>query len=136
MRIEPVSVSNLAYCVQIGRELVRASTFEETGPDFDWGYTLANIGQLSTRDDYFIRVGYDDTELPVGVVGGHLTPYLFSPKVFAVEDCWFVRVGCKQRTKIGLMLMKAFMAWAYAHDAVYIQSGDVASIDSSAVWAA
>jgi hypothetical protein len=54
----------------------------------------------------------------------------------AVEDGWFVRAGTKDRAKIAMRLMKGMMTWAIDEcKAVLLQTGDIASIDTVAVWA-
>ena len=136
MRITEVKQDEVAYLVQLGRELVAAGTFGSDGPEFDWNYTLMNTKRTLDLPDYYIRMAWDDDNMPCGFVAGHLTPFFFSPRLMAVEDGWFVRAGTKDRAKIAMRLMKGMMAWAIDEcKAVLLQTGDIASIDTVAVWA-
>ena len=136
MRIAEVRPDEIAYLVQLGKELVMAGTFGVDGPEFDWNYTLMNTKRTLDLPDYYIRMAWDDNEVPCGFVAGHLTPFFFSPKLMAVEDGWFVRAGTPSRAKIAMQLMRGMMHWAIEEkQAVLLQTGDIASIDTVAVWA-
>jgi hypothetical protein len=53
----------------------------------------------------------------------------------ALEDAWYVREGAEDRTKTAVYLMKAFIGWGLDDmKAVLIQTGDIASINSHAVY--
>ena len=41
MKIVPFDEGNVAYAVQLGRELIEAGTFGLNGPPFEWDYALA-----------------------------------------------------------------------------------------------
>ena len=125
----------IAYLVQLGRELVAAGTFGTDGPAFDWNYTLMGTKRVLDLPDYYIRMAWDDDNMPCGFVAGHLTPFFFSPRLMAVEDGWFVRAGTKDRAKIAMRLMRGMMQWSDDKGAVLLQTGDIASIDTVAVWA-
>lgn len=134
MRIVPFTEENVAYAVQLGKELVAAGSFSIIAPEFDWDYTIAGIRHLMGLDSYYLRLAYDDDDAPCGFVGGHVQPFYFNPKLCAYEDAWFVRPGTKGRTKIAVKLMRGFVAWALdERGALLVQSGDIASIDSLAV---
>jgi hypothetical protein len=136
VRIAEVRSDEVAYLVQLGKELVMAGTFGTDGPEFDWNYTLMNTKRTLDLPDYYIRMAWDDDDRPCGFVAGHLTPFFFSPRLMAVEDGWFVRAGTKDRAKIGMRLMQGLMKWSIdERGALLLQSGDIASIDSVAVWA-
>ena len=136
MRIEPISGENVAYIVQLGKELVEAGTFGMSGPEFDWDFTMQMTRGLMERDDYYLRMAYDDEDRPCGFVAGHVSQFYFSPKLSAYEDAWYVREGTSSRAKIAMALMKGLVHWALdAKGALLLQSGDIASIDSTAVWA-
>lgn len=134
MKIVPFDEGNVAYAVQLGKELVAAGTFSLSGPEFDWDYTMASTRQLMGLDNYYLRLAYDDDNAPCGFMAGHVFPFYFSPKLGAFEDAWFVRPGTKSRTKIAVALMRGFVGWALdVRGALLVQSGDIASIDSLAV---
>jgi hypothetical protein len=136
VRIAAVQPDEVAYLVRLGQELVAAGTFGTDGPAFDWNYTLMSTKRVLDLPDYYIRMAWDDDNMPCGFVAGHLTPFFFSPRLMAVEDGWFVRAGTKDRAKIAMRLMKGMMAWAIDEcKAVLLQTGDIASIDTVAVWA-
>ena len=135
MRIELITDENIAYLVQLGKELVEAGTFGISGPDFDWDYAMANTREALSRDTYYIRMAYDDSDTPCGFVAGHVEQLYFNPAWQAVEDSWFVREGTPSRAKIGMALMRGLIHWALdAKGALFLQTGDIASIDSNAVW--
>ena len=80
----------VAYLVQLGRELVAAGTFGSDGPEFDWNYTLMNTKRTLDLPDYYIRMAWDDDNMPCGFVAGHLTPFFFSPQADGCRG-WMVR---------------------------------------------
>lgn len=133
MRIVQVDDSNVGYAVGLGKELVSASMFSETGPEFDWQYTLRTTRHAASAPNYFIRLVQCDDGAYTGFVGGHISPFFFSPRVMAIEDAWYVREGSVDRTKAAMMLMRSFMRWAWEQNAVLVQSGDVAGINNTAV---
>lgn len=137
MKIVPFDEGNVAYAVQLGRELIEAGTFGLNGPPFEWDYALACTRNLMRLDTYYLRLAYNDDGAPCGFVFGHVAPFYHSPKLCAYEDGWFVRPGTKGRTKIAFLLMRGFVSWALdERRALLVQSGDIASIDSWAVDAA
>jgi hypothetical protein len=132
MRIVQVDESNVGYAVGLGQELVSASVFGDTGPAFDWQHTLASTRHAASSPHYFIRLAQSDDGSYTGFVGGHLSPFFFSPRLMGIEDAWFVREGAPDRTKAAMMLMRAFVDWCIDRDAVLVQSGDIANINSVA----
>lgn len=136
MQIVEITEQNIAYLVQLGKELVEAGTFGIIGPDFDWDHALANTKAAMQSDNYYIRMALDDNDDPCGFVAGHVCPFYFNPKLIAYEDAWFVREGTPGRARIAMLLMKGMILWALDEKkAMMLQSGDIASIDSTAVWA-
>ena len=134
MKIEPFSLENVAYAVQLCKELWAAGTFGVNGPDFDWDYTIAGMRNIVDDPSFYLRLAYDDDDAPCGFVGGNVVQFWFNPKVAAYEQAWFVREGTKGRTKIAVKLMRGFLDWAFDEKgALLVQSGDIASIDSIAV---
>lgn len=134
MHIEPVDERNVAHCVQLGQELVKLGSFGQNGPRFDWDYALQSTLASLRSPDYYIRVGVDDRGDYCGFVGGHVTPFFFSPTLMGVEDGWYVRDGTPGRTKIAVALMRGFVAWCLdERRAILVQTGDVAAINSLAV---
>ena len=137
MRIVPVDESNIAYCVQLGRELVEMAHIDDGAPAFDWDYTMATTRAVLQRDDYYIRMAVDEDGTHFGYVGGHVEPFYFSPRVFGVENSWYVREAHPMRTRAGMELMRRFVRWAIDEkNAVMVQSGDIAAINTVAVDAA
>lgn len=135
MRIVPVTEENVAYFTGLCKELHNAGTFGIHGPDFEWDYTLDLMRTLTARDDYYMRMAYDDEDKPCGLVGGHIMSFYFSPKIIAYEDAWYVREGTKMRARTAIALMRGLMGWALDEKkALLLETGDVASIDSTAVW--
>jgi hypothetical protein len=132
MHVVEVDESNVGYAVGLGKELVSASVFGQTGPAFDWGYTLAALRHTAGNPTYFVRLSRTDDGEYTGFVGGHLSPFFFSPERMAIEDAWYVREGTPNRTVVALTLMRAFVLWATEQDAIMVQSGDIANINSVA----
>ncbi len=136
MRIEPVTEQTLAYVTQLGKEMVELSQFGITGPDFDWNHSLAQTRWCLAQDNYYIRMASDDLNKPLGFVAGHVVQFHFSPLWMGMEDAWFVREDTVDRAKVGMALMRGFVRWALDDKkAVMVQSGDIAGINSEAVWA-
>lgn len=134
MKITAFTEENVAHAVQLGRELVAAGTFGVTGPAFDWDFTLATTKHLMGLDSYYLRLAYDDANVPCGFVAGHVNSFYFSPKLLAAEDAWFVRPDTRGRTKIAVALMRGFVSWSLdVRGALLVQTGDIASIDTVAV---
>jgi len=132
MVIEPVTPKNIAYVVGLGRELQQMGSLNDVL--FDWDYTLRSTARAAADPDYYIRVAMDEDATYCGFVGGHMTPFFFSPRMMGVEDAWFVRPLTKQRTKIAVTLMRGLVTWALdTKGGVMLQSGDIASIDTVAV---
>lgn len=128
---------NLDAFTRLGGELIALSQFTVTGPEYDHEHSLAVIRNIMQRPDYYIRGALDDDGTACGFVFGHIVHFYFAPVNCAYEDGWYVRPGTKGRMKIGLALMRGFVRWALDDmKAVMVQSGDVANIDSEAVWAA
>lgn len=135
MKIVTPTDTNLAHLVQLLKELHGAGTFGITGPDFDWNYTMQSMRDCIRNDNFYIRMAYDDDDAPCGCVGGQVFPHYFSPRLMGCEEGWFVREGTPYRAKIGMMLMRGFMDWAFdIKNVTHIQSGDIAAIDTVAVW--
>jgi hypothetical protein len=136
VRIAEVQSDEVPYLVGLGKELVEIGTFGMSGPAFDWNYTMMNTKRVLDLPNYYIRMAWDDDNHPCGFVAGYVTPFHFSPALMAVEEGWYVREGTKDRTKIGMRLMQGLMKWAIdERGALLLQSGDIASINSTAVWA-
>lgn len=131
-RLERLNNTNVASIVQLGKELVALGTFSESGPEFDWDYTMRNTLGALDNPMYYICAAVLDGEY-VGFVAGHLDPMFFAQHVLGVEDCWFVREGTKGRAKIAESLMMSFVNWCMERGAWQVHSGDIASINTVGV---
>lgn len=135
IEIVPLRLDNAANATGLAEELHRLGTFGENGPAFDWDFTLRTMMRVESSPEYYFRLAKQD-DIFVGAVVGHVDTFFFSPALMALEDAWYVREGVPNRTKIAVMLMRGFVAWALdKKHAVLVQTGDIASIDSHAVYA-
>lgn len=129
MKVEAPTYETLAYGVGLVKELVDAGAFSAV-PGFDWDYTLQMGQRLMDNAAYCLRIGFDDDDKPAGILVGHVIPFYFNPAVGAYEDLWFVREGTPGRTRLGIMLMRNFVHWAfYNKGAIMVQTGDIAAIE-------
>lgn len=134
MRIEPFTVENAAYIVQLFKEMHTLSSFSHDGPPFDWDFTMRSTLSIVSNPNHYLRVARDDNDTCVGFVAGHMDIFFFAPVPFGIEDGWFVRPDTEDRTKIGVTLMRGFMSWVLdTKHGKFVQSGDIASIDPLAV---
>jgi hypothetical protein len=118
------------YLVALCKELHALGSYHDI--EFDWAQTLHNVTFAIRSPDNYICMARDGDF--VGFVAGHIEPLWFSPKCIVVEDSWFVRQGTKDRGKIAFTLMRSMIRWALdVKQAVMVQGGDVANIDTVAV---
>lgn len=131
-KIEPLTLKNIPYAVALGKELHSLGSLNVI--PYDDEYARLNVEQAAINPSYFVRLALDENDTYVGVVAGYLTPFVFSKKLMAIETCWYVREGVKERTKIAVTLMKQFVNWALKeNNATHVQTGDIANINSLAV---
>ena len=125
---------NIPHCVAVAKELHGLGTFGRNGPEFDWDFCTHQFIDVCRDGDYYHRFAVTDDGVFVGGVIGHVMPFMFSPKIMAVEDAWYVREGVEDRTKAAVVLMRGFVSWSLDEmGAVIVQTGDIATIDSVAV---
>jgi len=125
---------NVSYCVALAKELHTLGTFGRQGPEFDWDWCVKQCHRILSSRNYYGRFAVDDSGTYVGGLMGHLDSFMFSPKLMALEDAFYVRAGTPKRAQVGAMLMKGFCEWAFGNGAVLVQTGDIAAIDSHAVY--
>jgi hypothetical protein len=134
MRLVKVDATNVAYCVALCKELMELSSFKTMGYEFDWQFTMQAMQRFSVRHDCYLYMSQLDDGEYTGFVGGHVEPFFFSPRLFGLENAWYVRKLSQGRTIAAIRLMRGFMKWATEeHGVTLIQSGDVAAINSIAV---
>jgi hypothetical protein len=134
VQIEPIDEHNVAHCVRLCQELHALGSFGQMGVEFVWDYTLWSLCNYMRDPKYYARCAVDDEGNYVGLVGGRLVTFHFSPKLMGIEDGWYVREGTPGRTKIAVRLMRGFVAWCLdEHGAILVQTGDIAAINSLAV---
>ena len=118
----------------MAKELHALGTFGRNGPEFNWDYCTAQFIDVCKSPDYYHRFAIDNEGIYVGGVIGHVTGFMFSPRLMALEDAWYVREGVEDRTKTAVVLMRGFVNWAMDEKkCVLVQTGDIAAIDSVAV---
>ena len=133
MNIVPLHYSNVPFAVALAQEMHKLSTFETDGPPFDWDYTYKNMAGTITDRQYYFRLAFTEDGY-CGAVCGRVMPYYFSPKLFGVEEAWYVREGTPSRAKVATALMMGFVDWCLeAQGAHMVQSGDIAAINSLGV---
>ena len=134
MKLEKLTRTNVGFAVGLAKEMHGISTFGVDGPEFDWMYTQANMLATIPMWDYYFTLALDDGGEYCGAVCGKVAPFYFSPKLFGVEEAWYVREGTKDRTRIAIALMNGFVDWCLDDQgALHVQSGDIAAINSLAV---
>jgi len=125
---------NIPYCVELARELHALGVFGRQGPPFDWDYCTATFIDVAQDRNSYARFAVNEDNQYVGGVVAHLTPFFFSPHQMVIEDALYVKEGTPKRASVGLMLLRGLEAWAQSCKAVLVQTGDIASIDSHAVY--
>jgi hypothetical protein len=134
MRYVPLDRHNLAYAVGLARELHGLGTFGQNGPEFDWDFTLRTMLQTIGDPGYYFHMALDGDGQYVGAVCGKVVTFYFSPKLMGIEDAWYVRAGTRYRASIAMALMRGFVEWCMdTKGCVLVQTGDIASINPSAV---
>lgn len=128
-----LSMYNIAHAVGLAQEMHKLSSFAADGPAFDWDYckhTMHSVMNDPTR--YFVLARSDGSY--VGAVTGKIITHYFSPEIMGVEEAWYVRADTPGRASIGIKLMRGFVDWCMQeHNALAVQSGDVANIRSIGV---
>jgi hypothetical protein len=124
VKLTRVTEQNLAYCVQLAKELVDAAQF--TVP-FDWDFATTQGRTSVQRTDCYNCMAMHGDDY-TGMVLGHVTHLYFSPALIGVEDAWFVRPGSPDRTRTASALMRGFVAWCRDRGAIAVQTADTASI--------
>ena len=131
--IEPLNEENVAHACGLAKELVTLGALSEDVP-FNWDYFFGFLLRSIDDKSYYIRLANLDGSY-VGGICGHLQPFMFAPVLLGMEDAWYVRDGTPSRAKVGMMLMRGFVDWCYFRDAIMVQSGDVAGINTVGVHA-
>lgn len=127
-------MENLPYAVGIAKELYGLGKFAEIGPSFDWDFALICFAGVCHDPNGYMCMAVDDDGVYVGAVCGRVYPFMFSPRLQGIEDGWYVRAGTPKRASIAMKLMRGFVSWCLDEkNAVLVQTGDVAAIDSHAV---
>lgn len=125
---------NLPYAVGLAKELHGLGKFGEIGPSFDWDYTRRVFAGIGASPNGHFRMAVDDDGTYVGAVCGRVYPFIFSPRLFGLEDAWYVREGTPKRAAIAMNLMREFVRWCLDDKgATLVQTGDIAAINSHAV---
>lgn len=134
MKFVQMDADNIPYCVAVAKELHGLGTFGQNGPEFDWDFCTYQFIDVCKDSTFFHRFAIDSSGNYVGGLIGHVLPFMFSPRLMALEDAWYVRDGAEDRTKTAVTMMRQFINWAFDEkNAVLVQTGDIASIDSVAV---
>ena len=129
--IVPLSKNNVAYAVSLAEELHRLGSLRDIA--FDRDHMMKNAITMIDNPGWHCCLAKDDSDYYCGIVTGYITPFLFSPKLMAVESCWYVKEKTSSRTKLAVQLMRGFVQWAKDHNVVKIQTGDIAGINALAV---
>lgn len=120
----------MGYAIALGKELHGLGSFHDVA--FDYEYILQSTRNAMSNPNWFCRIVNDDNEWR-GIMVGYVDTFLFSPQLLATECMLYVREG-KSRAKLAMMLVRAFVSWALDdRGATHVQTGDVASINSTAV---
>jgi hypothetical protein len=126
MQIERLSNDNIAHACGLARELHGVAAFGVEGPPFDWDHNFGALRlALEQPEKFCVLLAHGDEY--VGALFGCVTSFLFSPRVYGVEEGWYVREGTPSRARVASSLMYNFVTWCYNKDAVYILCGDIAA---------
>jgi Acetyltransferase (GNAT) family len=125
---------NIPYCVELARELHSKGVFGRQGPEFDWDYCTAQFIRVAESRSCYARFAVSDNNEYVGGVVGHLDSFMFSSQLMGLEDALYVKEDTPHRAAIGSALLKGFTDWCFHMGAVLVQTGDIAAIDSYAVY--
>lgn len=129
--ILPVTHDNIAYMVQLAKELHGLGTLSSV--PFDWDHCMKTMKAVTASPMFFARIAHNGKSY-CGAVVGHVDMFFFAPKFLATENAWYVREGTPYRAKIAMALMREFIDWAMNEKgADHVQCGDIANINSTAV---
>jgi hypothetical protein len=129
--LEPLTMKTVPKAIELGQELHGYGSYSDI--PFVMDTIRANVtAAIDMPDVWFVRLTHDDETGYDGVMAGSLSPCLFNPGSMAIESLLFVR-DVRDRTKKGVSLVRAFIAWATVRKALRIQTGDIASINCAAV---
>ena len=129
-----LTLENIPYAAQLGKELYSLGAFNMVGPEFDWDFTIRSLRYAMDDPMRYLRFAVDDDGTFTGGVFGHVASFFCSPKLMGIEDGWYVREGTPYRARVAMTLMRGFVDWALDEKgALLVQSGDVAAINSHAV---
>src|SRR5262249_11521667 len=107
-----LTLENIPYAAQLGKELYSLGAFNVVGPEFDWDFTIGSLLQAGRDPNRYLRFAVDDSNMFVGGVFGHVVPFFCSPKLMGIEDGWYVREGTPYRARTAMTLMRGFVDWA------------------------
>jgi hypothetical protein len=125
---------NVPYCVALARELHSLGVFGRQGPEFDWDFCTQQFTRVANNKQCYARFAVSDNNEYVGGVMGHLDCFMFSPQLMGLEDALYVKQTTPNRAAVGAMLLRGFCDWCFSNGAVLVQTGDIAAIDSHAVY--
>lgn len=125
---------NIPYAVALARELHSLGVFGRQGPEFNWDFCTQSFIECANDRRAYARFAVNDQNEYVGGIVAHLAPFFFSPEVMAVEDALYVKEDVPKRAATAAMLVKGLVEWASSNNAVLVQTGDIAAIDSHAVY--
>lgn len=122
----------MGYAIALAKELHQLGSFRDI--PFDYEYIKQSTLHMIAAPTWFKYLAMDDSDIYCGVMIGQVDTFFFSPRLLANEYALYVREGTQGRARIASMLVRAFIKWAFdEHDATHVQTGDVASINSTAV---
>lgn len=132
VRSVPLSIDNAPDFVRIGAEMHLVSDYKHIPYDYD--YCLLSAQHATTDPNQFARLSIDSHDRYTGIISGHVEPFIFSTRLFAMETTWYVRPGTPMRASAACALMDRFLEWAFDDwHCVHVLSSDTANISSRGV---
>lgn len=133
MLYEKVTPETVPYMAALCRELHSLGSYRDVPVDEVYLYNFI-MNAACDPENWFTMLAKDDDGYYVGMVAGMIVPMVFTPRRIGIEHAWYVREGTPNRGKVAKQLMQNFVDWAVMErDAMHVQAGDVANINSVAV---
>ena len=129
---EQFTLDNIAPACALFKELHGLGASKHI--PFDEAFTRATIAARFDDSRWWGRLARDlDNTEYVGVFVGSVDMLMWTPRCIGMERIIYVRAGTRFRGGIAMRMLNDFVQWCYTeHNALFVESSDVASIDGEA----
>lgn len=118
--IRKAQQGDLKFMVEMASLMAKEGAFRRISFNHEKTATFGLKRMFS--DSGFAWVATDEDNIPVGMLIGQITPYIFSGDLIAVDDAWYMVP--KMRGSIqGVKLLKQFVKWGLGKGAVEVCVG-------------